>query len=256
MSKLEEGKKLFENQKFEEALPLFTAFLVENNNHGDALFFRGLCYRKVGKFEDSINDLSLLINRLPDEADLYSERGVSYYHLKNYTSALADMDKAVALQPKNPYRYSSRAYIKAYTDIDGAIADYEKATILDPKDEIAYNNLGLLLEKRGKIKDAQDKFKRSNDIIGYDPNKRNPAQNSVEVDGVDTETIKNVDDRIEKAKNTKKSQATELPPLPKVGSFENNAKQSHSIGKVMLDVFRDKETRKEYLSFLKGIFKK
>ncbi len=240
MSQLEEGKKLFEEKKFEEALLLFTSYLSENNNHGDALFFRGLCYRKVKKFQESINDLTTLIGRLPEEADLYSERGVSYYHLKDYKTALLDMDKAVELEPENPYRYSSRAYIKAYLDVDAAILDYEKATILDPKDDIAYNNLGMLLEKRGKLKAAQQKFKKSNELIGYDPDKRSEASTNIDVEGVSTEMMKNVDDRIDKAKL----------------SAENETESKPSIGKVMLDVFRDKETRKEYLSFLKNIFKR
>lgn len=240
MNQLEEGKKLFSEDKFEDALKLFTSFLAENKNHGDALFFRGLAYRKVGKFQDSVNDLTLLIKRLPEEADLYSERGVSYFHLKEYKTALLDMDRAVELQPKNPYRYSSRAYIKAYLDVDGAIADYEQATILDPKDDIAYNNLGLLLEKRGKLKAAQEKFRKSNEIIGYDPNKRQSNENSVEIEGVDSETMKSVDERIDKAKL----------------SSNTDPEKENSIGKVMLDVFRDKETRKEYFNFIKGIFKK
>ena len=90
MNQLDKGKKLFNEDKFEEALTLFTSFLAENKNHGDALFFRGLTNRKIGKFQDSIDDLTLLIKRLPDEADLYSERGVSYYHLKEYKTALEE----------------------------------------------------------------------------------------------------------------------------------------------------------------------
>lgn len=248
MSKLEEGKKLFEDQKFEEALPLFTAYLSEKDNHGDALFFRGLCYRKLGKFQESVNDLTLLITRLPEEADLYSERGVSYFHLKDYKTALIDMNKAVELQPENPYRYSSRAYIRAYLDVDGAVADYEKATILDPKDDIAYNNLGLLLEKRGKLKAAQQKFKKSDEIIGYDSKKRTEKENSVELDGISAEDKKNVDERLDKAKLKQENEDKQA-----INQTENS---KESIGKVMLDVFRDKTIRKEYFNFLKSIFKK
>lgn len=219
MSKLEEGKKLFEEKKFEEALTLFTSYLSENNNHGDALFFRGLSYRKVGKFKESINDLTTLIGRLPEEADLYSERGVSYFHLKDYKTALLDMDKAVELQPENPYRYSSRAYIKAYLDVDGAIADYEKTIELDPEDDIAYNNMGLLSENKGKYKQAKQSFKKSDELSGYQPNKSVKSQDFTNLN-------------------------------------EQTSKKDKNIGIVMLDVFRDKEIRKEYLNFIKNIFKR
>ena len=47
------------------------------------------------------------------------------------------MDYALGLEPNNPYRYSSRAYIKDWIgDIKGAIADYEVAVKLDPEDSI------------------------------------------------------------------------------------------------------------------------
>ncbi len=226
MSKLEKGKELFKAAKFEEALALFSSFLKDNKEHGDALFFRGLAYRKTEQFQKSVDDLSLLINRLPDTADLYSERGVSYFHLKEYKTALNDMNKAVELEPENSYRYSSRAYIRGYLDIDGAIKDYEKATQLDPKDDIAYNNLGLMLEKQGKLKQAQQKFKKSNEITGYDPDAKKEVEPEV-----------------------KKEVVAEQPKI------DANPTES-SIGRVMLDVFRNKETRKEYFNFLKTIFKK
>ena len=223
MNKLEEGKTLLTNNEFEKALLLFDDFLTENNNHADALFFRGLCHRKLGRFDLSVIDFTAVIKKLPDEATIYSERGVSYYHQKEYRLALDDLNKAVALEPHKPYRYSSRAYIRAYLDIDGAIADYEKAIELDPQDEIAHNNLGLLLENKGNMRAAKKNFKRSNEIIGYDPEGREMEGRSPKSDDGDPKT-------------------------------DNEPK---SIGKVMLDVFRNKETRKEFIEFLKsGLSKK
>lgn len=213
MNKLEKGKQLYNSQQYNESIEALTDFLNEQKNHADALFFRALSYRKVGKFNLSINDLNIVINKLPDEATLYSERGVSYYHLKDFKTALRDLDIAVSLEPNKSYRYSSRAYIRAHVDVEGAIKDYEKAIDLDPKDEIALNNLGLLQENVGRIKEAQKNFKRSNEIIGYNPEKR--------------------------TENTAPKQ-----------------KKDDTLGKIMLDVFRKKETQQEFLSFLKILLKK
>lgn len=218
MSKLEQGKALLKEDKHKEAIVLLNEFLIEFPNHADALFFRGICHRKLGDFSNSVMDFTAVINKLPDEASIYSERGVSYYHQKNYKAALDDLNKAVELEPNKPYRYSSRAYIRAYTDVDGAIDDYEKAIELDPNDEIAYNNLGLLLENQGNMREAQKNFQKSNEIIGYNPEKRNKVQ----------------EENHAKTENEEKS----------------------SIGKIMLDVFRDKNTRKEFLEFLKSGFKR
>ena len=172
MSKLEEAKSLFEKQDYEPAIVLLNEFLSTQKENADALYLRGICYRRTGNYKASIDDFTTMLIRLSDEPTLLSERGVSFYHNNEITASLKDMDKAVELEPENPYRYSSRAYIKAKVDVNAAIEDYKKAVELDPEDAIALNNLGLLEENAGKMKSAQKRFEKSNEIIGYDPNKR------------------------------------------------------------------------------------
>ena len=195
-----------------------STFLLEQKNNADALYTRAICFRKIEAFEKSIADLSTILIRLPDEATLFCERGISYFHNKNINAALTDMNKAVALDPKNPFRYSSRAYIRANIDVEGAIEDYKKAIELDPEDAISYNNLGLLEENLGKMSSAKNRFKTANKIIGYHPEKRAEIQ---------------------------KNKETEV-----------QSSQKNTIGKIMLSVFTSKTTRKEYFAYLKSIFKK
>ena len=144
MDQLQEAKALFEKQEYEATIKLLNTFLEKHTENADALYLRAISYRKIGKFELSITDLTTILIRLPDEPTLLSERGVSYYHNKQIERSLKDMDKAVEFDPNNSYRYASRAYIKAKIDVDGAIEDYKKAVELDPEDAIALNNLGLL----------------------------------------------------------------------------------------------------------------
>ncbi len=218
MNGLEKGKALFEKQDYQEAITELTNFLLEQKNNADALYTRAICFRKIEAFEKSIADLSTILIRLPDEATLFCERGISYFHNKNINAALTDMNKAVALDPKNPFRYSSRAYIRANIDVEGAIEDYKKAIELDPEDAISYNNLGLLEENLGKMSSAKNRFKTANKIIGYHPEKRAEIQ---------------------------KNKETEV-----------QSSQKNTIGKIMLSVFTSKTTRKEYFAYLKSIFKK
>lgn len=218
MNGLEKGKALFEKKDYQEAITELTNFLLEQKNNADALYTRAICFRKIEAFEKSIADLSTILIRLPDEATLFCERGISYFHNKNINAALVDMNKAVALDPKNPFRYSSRAYIRANIDVEGAIEDYKKAIELDPEDAISYNNLGLLEENLGKMSSAKNRFKTANKIIGYHPEKRAEIQ---------------------------KNKETEV-----------QSSQKNTIGKIMLSVFTSKTTRKEYFAYLKSIFKK
>jgi Flp pilus assembly protein TadD len=218
MNKLEKGKALFENQAYKEAITMLTNFLLEQNNNADALYTRAMCFRKTEDFEKSIQDLNAILSRLPNEPTLLCERGISHFQNKNIEAAMKDMNKAVELEPNNPFRYSSRAYIRANFDAEGAVEDYKKAIELDPKDAISLNNLGLLEENMGKMSSAKNRFKASNKIIGYDPKKRDKTQ--------DNKTL------------------------------EENNQVNETIGKIMLNVFTSKSTRKEYLTFLKSIFKK
>lgn len=179
MGKLQQGKDFFEQAAYNEAILVLTQFLEENINHADALYYRAISYRKVGDFKSSIVDFTAMLKKLPEEPSIYSERGVSYFHNKQIDLSLKDMDKAVELEPNNAYRYSSRAFIRAYRDVDAAIADYKKAIELDPKDEIAYNNLGLLEENAGRFKDAQESYKKSNELIGYQPEKKHQQEEPI-----------------------------------------------------------------------------
>lgn len=229
MTGLEKGKKLFQQQAYKEAIIELDSFLIKQPDNADALYTRAICYRKIDQFDQSIADLSAILKRLPEEASLLCERGIAHFKNKNIEAAMLDMDKAVELEPNNPFRYSSRAYIRAKTDIEGAMADYEKAIELDPKDEISYNNLGLLQENAGKMKAAKKSFTKSNEILGYDPDKRKEHLES---------------------KNESQNTNKELAQSEAIKS-----EQQESLGQVMLSVFTSKKVRQEYFSFLKSFFK-
>ncbi len=228
MTELEKGKSLFEKQEFEKAIEALDSFLNKHENNADALYTRAICYRKTDQFEKSIADFTTILTRLPNEPTLLCDRGISHFHNKDIASAMLDMNKAVELDPNNPYRYSSRAYIRSKSDIDGALADYEKAVELDPQDEIALNNLGLLQENAGRMKAAQKNYKKANSIIGYDPDKRKEA----------------IDKKDSKENSEKTDTPNEEPPT------------KDSLGKVMLSVFTTKQGRQEYFNYLKSLFKK
>lgn len=107
-------------------------------------------------FEQAIYWYTRALGEDPKRADIFSERGVAFFHNEQLTESLQDMNAAQILEPRNAYRYSSRAYIRdAMGDLKGAIEDYRVAISLDPDDAIAHNNLGLLTEKMGHHQQAK-----------------------------------------------------------------------------------------------------
>ena len=116
-------------------------------------------------FEGAIKAYSKAITNDLNNPDIYSDRAVCYFHLKQSDKSLADMNKAVELQPDHGYRYSSRAFIKeSMGNTEGAIEDYKKAIEIDPEDAISHNNLGMLEEKLGWKEQANDSFDKADKL--------------------------------------------------------------------------------------------
>ncbi len=230
MEELKKGYKYFEEGDFEKALIIFNTHLAKDSSDLEALFKRAISFRKLDKFQDSLKDFETLTNLQPKSADLISERGISKYYCDDLIGALDDFNLCVKLEPLNPYRYSSRAYIRGQNkDIDGAIADYEKTIELDPNDVTALNNLGLLEEQKGRMGSAQDKFKKSDDLMGV--KKRTPED---------------YNDAIAKSNSNKITNSVE--PLNDTDSNEKVTTKSYF--NTLTDIFTNKEVRREFFDFL------
>lgn len=217
------GLTYFEKKEFGEAHNYFRKALSSNEIF-DVEFYimAGKTARNLDLHIESRKIFESGINLYPDSADLYSELGVAFFHLNNKKESLNLLTKAIELQPNNPYRYSSRAYIKgSMGDMDGAIRDYEVTVKLDPKDEIAYNNLGLLYEKQGFQKKAQSNFDKSDEILenkGQGPRIKDFAKD-VNVDLIDQN------------KEVKKEKVTTRSYFSTIKSVITNKKERKEFGK-------------------------
>lgn len=135
--------------------------IMPENKH----FIAGQKEYEKGDYRSAIAKFTLAIEEDPDNAYIYCERGIAWFHLWENSKSLADMNQAQKLQPENPYRYSSRAYIREKMgDIRGAIEDYRKTLEIDPEDAVAWNNLGILEEKLGFEELAKSRFKKADEL--------------------------------------------------------------------------------------------
>jgi Flp pilus assembly protein TadD len=184
-----------------------------------------------GLLQEAFNTLSTALETDANNPDIISERAVVIFHLGDKRKALAELDRCVALEPKNPYRYSSRAYIKANLQmIDEAIEDYEICVDLDPNDPIAYNNLGLLLEGKGRMVAAKRNFSRAEELEGI------LKERGVDLPVAAENIVKEIEDDLnEETKDNQTAQETSLSVAKKV--------------------FTKKSVFKEYWSFVMNGFK-
>lgn len=120
------------------------------------LIERAVAYSVTQNFYDAENDLSAYQQVDSTLALAYWQRAVCLSMTEDFDKStgtksqfkdlrvLGDLDKAISLDPGNPYLYYNRGNIHAKRkDYDKAISDYDKAIAIDANIAEAYYNRGL-----------------------------------------------------------------------------------------------------------------
>lgn len=166
---IEEINKLLEDGKFDEGLSLLNKLLESDQYNIELLSLKGKVLRHLKEYHASIDIYNALANLLPNEAEIYADRGLCYHSASEQDAALSDFSKAIELEPTNGYRYASRAFIRNfYGDHAGALDDYDMALELDPEDAISLNNKGMIEENMGREKAAIKTFMKADKLTGVD----------------------------------------------------------------------------------------
>ncbi len=99
------AKELYDNSKYEDAIPPLKKAITLSKNYADAIYYLGLCYKYTSKNEEAIEQFALLESINPDYWAWYHyEVGAAQTDLGNYEAAIAAFDKFLAKFPKDPTR--------------------------------------------------------------------------------------------------------------------------------------------------------
>ncbi len=158
--KIEEGTRLAYQQKFDEAIKLYTEAIELNPNNAEAYNCRGNI-RNVRALEkefvdknvsvgekfrkEALDDLNRAIQLKPDYSEAYGNRGFVHYMAKNYSAAIADYNRAIELDPTNAqnYIYRSTYWRQIAKDNNRGLADLNKAIELNPTAHAYRNRAGF-----------------------------------------------------------------------------------------------------------------
>ena len=96
------------------------------------------------EFVERINELTEKIAVESENIKLYQERGECYFHIGNYTKAIADYTQAIEFDSKNvsAHLYLGRSYFKIKT-YDEAVSNFNKVLEFDPENKKADIYLNL-----------------------------------------------------------------------------------------------------------------
>ena len=144
---------LLRNKKWDEAIAVFTKIIrLEKapERKANAYNERGNAYSLKEAYDRAIADFDKAIALNPQAAAAYRHRGLAYLAKRNHGHAIADFDKAIALNPQATAAYSDRglAYL-AKRNHGHAIADCDKAIALNPQDAAAYSVRGVAYWVKG-----------------------------------------------------------------------------------------------------------
>ena len=112
-----------------------------------------------GDFSEAIALLSQLIQRHPQNAVDYNNRGLIYFQSGENQKAFCDYNTALQINPNLASAYNNRAnYYAACGELSAAIADYDQAIDLNPSHVRARINRGITLRDLGQYEEAIENF--------------------------------------------------------------------------------------------------
>jgi tetratricopeptide (TPR) repeat protein len=120
---------------------------------------------QTGQFVEAEQYWTKLIEYLPEEAALWSNRGNVRVSQNRMEEAIADYNQAISLAPNQPDPYLNRGTaLEGLGRWQAAIADYTKVLGLNPKDAGAYNNRGNAKAGLGQWEAALTDYQQAIDI--------------------------------------------------------------------------------------------
>ena len=152
---LRKGNRAYDAKNYTEAIDNYNKAIEKQPDFADAYNNRGVAYDSLGEYNKAIADYNEAIRLKPDAAVAYNNRGNAHADLGEYDMAIADYNEAIRLKPDYADAYYNRG--NNYNNLgeyDKAIADYNEAIRLNPDTAVAYNNRGSAYNDLGEYDKA------------------------------------------------------------------------------------------------------
>ncbi len=127
-----------------------------------AHLFRGVGYHAVGDSQKALADLGKALQLNPKLAIAYVSRGNVHHAAADHDAAIADYNRALEINPRNVVAYANRGVVyKDLGDVDRAMADLNHAIKLKPTFAGAYHSRGHIHLAADRLEKAVADFKKA-----------------------------------------------------------------------------------------------
>ncbi|KAM9971524.1 hypothetical protein ACTFIW_011503 [Dictyostelium discoideum] len=166
---ISQGNTFVNAGQYEEAIELFT-MIIDNNPLVPSLYLgRGTSNAFLGQLNEAINDFSRAIELDNTSSDAYKRRGQSKVAKSMEQEALEDFNQAVAFDKEDDYDiYYNRGLLHyQMRNYERALKDFKKVTSIEPSHKLAWNRIGLCLNVNGYPMEAYQAFAEALRIDPY-----------------------------------------------------------------------------------------
>lgn len=150
-----QGMRYYDLCEYQQAYDCFSAAI--DRQPDNAVFYndRGYACVNLHQYVNALSDFHIALSLKPDFAQVYTGRGFAYLSWGKYTEAFTYLNKAISLLPEDAQPYFCRGL--AYRDLheyEKALADFNRAIALNPVLVQAYNNRGTVYHNLGNYEKA------------------------------------------------------------------------------------------------------
>ena len=140
-----EGKALFDEGKYAEALDKFAVTLQIDKTNWEALQYKALALNELEAYDSAIQVFKDALDINPNSALARNGRGEAYLELGQIDLARADFDAAGELDRSNPQILSNIGHLKVnyFGDFETGLRYLEDALAKNPEDARAHRDKGL-----------------------------------------------------------------------------------------------------------------
>ena len=170
------GRAYVIRENYINALPVYDGLIhkmtdQELNANPQVLYFRGICYERIGKWDEAEADFKKVLSIDPNHADALNYLGYTWIEKGKYLSTSLEMiQKAVELSPNSGAIIDSLgwAYYKL-GNLKKAKLNLEAAVELSPTSATIIDHLGDIYWVIGRKKEAMYQWERA---LNYNPTKK------------------------------------------------------------------------------------
>jgi tetratricopeptide (TPR) repeat protein len=136
--------------------------IAVDRNYFDALYVLAVVQATLGKNVEALANYDRALALQPRNAEVLSNRGNTLKSLKRFDEALDSFDKALAAQPDYPAALSNRgAVLFEMERYEEALATYDRSLAIRPDQVVALYNRGGALQKLGRLEEAVASYDRA-----------------------------------------------------------------------------------------------